>query len=173
MHIDVKELILLHMLEQLRAHGSWGGETHLQKAMYVLGATTQQDTGFPFVLYRHGPYSFDLHDALGYASARCLIDFEVHPPYGPKLRLTELGKEYLRQGEQHIARMTADITSVAQWFGGKGVGELEKLATAIYVRHEDPTASDDELAIKIHQCKPHVSLEEARRALDEGKHFRA
>ena len=56
--------VLLTLLEQLQARGSWCGETHVQKSVYFLQDLLQVPLGFEFVLYKHGPYSFDLNDEI-------------------------------------------------------------------------------------------------------------
>ena len=60
--------ILTELMDRLRADGSWCGETHVQKATYFLQEVLGVQTGFEYILYKHGPYSFDLrgpHRAAG------------------------------------------------------------------------------------------------------------
>lgn len=157
--------MLLAMVQELRGHGSWSGETHLQKAMYFLDKRCNKATGFDFVLYKHGPYSFDLHDTLSLLFAHCLLEHEISPPYGPRIRLTESGQKFLAQHCGHIAEAKPATSHVAAWFGDKGVSALEKLATALWVRQEEPTAADEHLAARITSIKPHINQEEALSAL--------
>ncbi len=56
--------VLLTLLDALKQRGSWCGETHLQKSVYILQELFGVQLGFTFVLYRHGPYSFDLSQAV-------------------------------------------------------------------------------------------------------------
>ena len=56
--------VLLALNEQLRAAGSWAGETHMQKATYFLQHLMGVPLAFDFILYKHGPFSFDLRDEL-------------------------------------------------------------------------------------------------------------
>jgi len=58
--------------------------------------------------------------------------------------------------QQTMARYASAIEFVAEKTGGKNVGNLERLATAIWVTH-----TDDERAKRIHLLKPHVSVEAA------------
>src|SRR6266508_496167 len=57
--------LLTELVEQMRAHDSWCGETHLQKATYFLQELLDVEMDYDFVLYKHGPFSFDLRDELG------------------------------------------------------------------------------------------------------------
>lgn len=156
---------VLAMVQELRSHKSWSGETHLQKAMYFLDKRCGAPTGFDFVLYKHGPYSFDLHDTLSMLFAHCLLEHEISPPYGPRIRLTKTGERFLAQHDDLAAGVKPYIAQVAAWFGSKGVSDLEKLATALWVRQESPTADDADLTERIHDIKPHITTEEARSAL--------
>ena len=54
--------ILLQLIGSLKKYGSWGGETHVQKATYSLQQLKSVPLNFHFVLYKHGPFSFDLRD---------------------------------------------------------------------------------------------------------------
>ena len=57
------------------------------------------------------------------------------------------------------------IQTVANWFGQKGVADLEKLATALWVQTESPAATETALAERLHEIKPHIPVEDARQAL--------
>jgi uncharacterized protein YwgA len=163
--LDRKSALILAMLHRLRSVGSWGGETHLQKAMFFLNDKRNNPKEFEFVLYKHGPYSFDLHEELSSLFAHFLVEHEHVPPYGPRIRLTDSGNRFLEAHEELLADCIKDINAVAQQFGDMGVAELEKLATALWVKREEPNAVEDELAKKIHEIKPHIPVTEALRAV--------
>src|ERR1035441_4963526 len=60
-----QRMAVLTLLDrEMLAKGSWCGETHIQKATYFLQELLGVDLGFEFVLYRHGPFSFELRDEL-------------------------------------------------------------------------------------------------------------
>ena len=125
--------ILTELMNQLRANGSWCGETHVQKATYFLQEVLGIQTGFEYILYKHGPYSFDLTADLTALRADFLMEFNHRSPgYGPGLVPTptsaELRGRYPRTLEAHIPQ----IKFIATTFGAKGVSDLEKLATAAY-----------------------------------------
>ena len=56
--------VLLSLIEQLKDRGSWCGDTHIQKTTYFLQELLKVPLGFEFILYKHGPYSFDLEDEI-------------------------------------------------------------------------------------------------------------
>jgi len=47
-----KASLLVALTEKLRASGSWAGETHIQKAMYILETVLGVPAGFEFILYK-------------------------------------------------------------------------------------------------------------------------
>ena len=58
----------------------WSGETHLQKATYLACWLVDIPFDFDFILYKHGPFSFELRDELGSMRADRLLDREPQPP---------------------------------------------------------------------------------------------
>ncbi|WP_031387077.1 hypothetical protein [Desulfonatronum thiodismutans] len=169
-HSTVK---ILEMIEKLRKNGNWAGETHVQKAMFFLDKKCQVDTGFEFVLYKHGPYSFELHDTLDFLFALCLVEHEIRPPYGPRIKLTKNGKMFLARHDDELAPTKKHIADVASWFGSSGVGELEKLATALWVQSEANGQDFAEMAREVHKIKPHIPFSEAEQAFHKVNAFPA
>ena len=85
-----RDVIVIRVIKALREHGSWCGETHVQKAVYLLQEMAGAQTGFDFILYKHGPFSFDLRDELTALRADELLSLERQPwPYGPRIAPTE------------------------------------------------------------------------------------
>ena len=61
--------LLTRLIAGLREAGSWCGETHIQKAMFFLQELMHVPFEFKFILYRYGPFSFDLRYELTAISA--------------------------------------------------------------------------------------------------------
>ena len=84
--------VLLTLLERLKAHGSWCGETHLQKAIFIIQDIAKSNLGYKFVMYKHGPYSFDLKNELAAMKASDVIEFTFpQEGYGPSIKATKFG----------------------------------------------------------------------------------
>ena len=65
-----------------------------------------------------------------------------------------------------LGRYAAKIDFVCDRFADKGVGELERLATALWVtRREETDGSIGQRAKKLNALKPHVSIDEAKVAI--------
>ncbi len=63
------------------------------------------------------------------------------------------------------SRFRPELDFVARRLGGLGVGALERLATALWVSRELPDSDRAERAKRIHELKPHVTIEAATDAL--------
>jgi uncharacterized protein YwgA len=157
---------MLALVKELRGKGSWAGETHVQKAMFFMNKKFGLPDEFEFVLYKHGPYSFDLHEFLSSLFASCLLEHQINPPYGPRIQLTAAGEAFLAGYNSEMGSRKSAISAVAEWFGGKGVAELEKLATALWVDLEQPKAAASQLAQQVNEIKPHIPVEEALAAVE-------
>jgi hypothetical protein len=163
--------VLLSLTEDLRKEGSWAGETHVQKAAYVLSRVLGVPLEYEFILYKHGPFSFDLRGELSAMRAEGLMAWEVQPfPYGPSLKEGELGPALKRQFSAVAERYGKQIEFVAKKLGRKDVKALERFATAIYVTRDLNTPQPDRAA-KLHELKPHVSIPEAEEAVREADEF--
>lgn len=170
---NVKEMTLaLEMLQALRSHKSWSGETHLQKAMFIFTSQKPNALGSNFVLYKHGPYSFELHEQISTLCMLQLVERQPHPPYGPRLCLTERGEKFLCK---HKDSLESDhiglVNRIAQNIGDKGVNQLEKLATALWFSKQYPNKNRDDLAKDINTVKPHIQLEEALESFSNLDHI--
>lgn len=160
-----KNAIVLSMAGNLKDAGSWCGETHLQKAVYILQGLTQVPLGFDFILYKHGPFSFDLRDALTAMRADYQLRFLIHPiPYGPSLVATDTGKQFQKRLSSVVSKYRKQISFVAEQLGPKSVTDLEKLGTAFYVLKEDDSRSQEQVARRVSELKPHIPRDVAREA---------
>lgn len=159
--------LLTELADTLQNQGSWCGETHIQKSVYFL---QQLKDGVPFdfefVLYKHGPFSFDLRDELTALRADGLLDLRPQPPYGPSLTPTDASKELRKLFPKTLNRYRRQIDFVAKHVGNRNVAELEKLSTALYITLSGKGKQDiDQRAKELSKLKPHISLQEAQEAV--------
>lgn len=163
------DVVILSLIDNLKKKGSWCGETHIQKATYFLQELFDIPLGFEFILYKHGPFSFDLSDELTAMRADRLIRIQSQPrPYGPSLVTSDGSKSIKKHFSSTLKKYDGDIQFIANRFRDRGVAELERLATALYVTVEiNPNGSSDLRSQRITELKPHVNMEEARAAVKE------
>lgn len=166
---ELKEsAILLSLIEHLRACGSWCGETHVQKSTYFLKVLLQVPLSFDFILYKYGPYSFDLSDQLVAMRADSLIRLLPNDPYGPSLAPGEVSEQLKRQFARTLRNLEPHITFVVNHLALKTVSELEAISTALYVHvNEEGGLSTERHATLLRELKPHIQPEASRRAVRE------
>lgn len=162
-----REAVVAALDAKLAARHSWCGETHLQKAVYFLQELLGVPTGFGYILYKFGPFSRDLRGELGAMRADGFLELVPQPaPYGPTLAVTDAAERQLvARWPKTLKRYDANLNFVADKLGGHGVGMLERLATALWVSREMPRANETARAKRINELKPHVSIEDARAAV--------
>lgn len=109
----------------------------------------------------HVPFdSFELRDELSSMRSDRLLKREVQPPpYRPRIRITDRGREL----EERLARTTSRHGSNVDWkadrLGERGVLDLERLATALWVmRQVDPQASTEDRAEALNEVKLPLEL---------------
>lgn len=164
--------VLVALIKSLRSKGSWCGETHIQKAAFFLKTLTGVPIDFDFILYKHGPFSFDLRDELSVMRAYGFLDLEANYPYGPQILNTEMGKSLSARYPKTLGKYERQITFIADRLGDKGVVDLERMATAYYVTLEKPDSDVDTRATEIVTLKPHINAESAKQAVNQIDAFR-
>ena len=148
--------------------GSWCGETHIQKATLFLQDMMGVDSGFEFILYRHGPFSFDLRYELSSMQADSLLELTVRREgYGPTYVPTRFSETYLERFPKTTSRYMRQVEFVADELSEKGVAELEKLATAFFILDREGIIPIGKRAQRLVDLKPHISLSDARSACEQ------
>lgn len=163
-----QEAILVGLIRRLDEQGNWGGETHIQKSAYLMHELLGVPFDLDFILYKHGPFSFELRDELGSMQADGLLEREPQPPpYGPRIMVTERGRELEQRLTQTMSRYAPALDWIAERVGKRGVMELERLATALWVTRQQPDADVRERAHTLRELKQHISPEDATSAIEE------
>ena len=158
--------LITKLVERLRDQESWCGETHVQKAVYFLQHLMDVPLGFSFILYKHGPFSFELRDELTALRADNLLTLEHDPRYSPRIAATRQSKYIQDRFPKTLARYDSRISFVARRLGPKGVVQLERLGTALYVKLEAEKPAVQRVR-RIMTLKPHIAEHEASRAVRE------
>jgi hypothetical protein len=155
--------VLTLLNREMLQKGSWAGETHIQKATFFLQDLMGVELGFDFVLYRHGPFSFDLRDELSSMRGDDLVSLVVrHEGYGPTFVPTEFSEVFLGRFPKTQARYRKQIEFISAELGQMGVADLEKLATAFFLTKRGSNESVENRARELVELKPHISLPDAR-----------
>ena len=160
--------LVTRLIELLREQGSWCGETHIQKSTLFVQDLMQVPLGFDFILYKHGPFSFDLRDKLTGYRADGLIRLEPQWSYGPRITPTDRSKYIQSISSKTLAKYGDRVAFVANKVGAKSVTELERLATAFFLKQRaEADVSVDDRSRQLTELKPHILLESAKAAVEE------
>jgi hypothetical protein len=142
--------------------GSWCGETHIQKATFFLQDLLGVEANFEFILYRHGPFSFELRDELSSMQADELLILAVRREgYGPTYVPTPFSENYLERFPNTTARYIKQVEFVSDELGNKNVAELERLATALFIINREEIYDVEQQAERLVELKPHISSADA------------
>ena len=166
-----KAALLTRLIERLREKGSWCGETHVQKAVYFAQAVAGVDMGYEFVLYRHGPFSFDLRSDLAGLRADGMTELEIEYPYGPRIVTTDQAGYIQGFYSRTLEKTQKEIDFVVDRIGDKGVVDLERLGTGFFLSRSNALkdASEEKIAQRVHDLKRHISPREAMLSLREAR----
>ena len=165
---SVKVALLGDLILRLRNAGNWCGETHVQKTVYFLQTARQLALGYAFVLYKNAPYSFDLKLEMSRLFGRqMLVQVPSNPPYGPRLNVTKIMENYISRRREMIDDHSKHIDCVVQFVGRRGVAELERLSTALYVSVANGDEPVGSRARRMHELKPHISVQSATMAVEQ------
>ena len=148
--------VVVQLVKSMKANEGWSGETHVQKTLFFLQELLNVPCGYQFVLYKHGPYSFDLHDDLGRMLTNQVLRLEPRLPYGPSFGLEEVGNRVIQQKKAIVDQYRKNIHFIASALAKEDVRKLERLGTAFLLKKEFPSADEAALASKIVELKPHV-----------------
>ena len=159
--------VVAHLVKEMRANNGWAGETHIQKTIFFTQELLQVPCGYHFVLYKHGPYSFDLHDDLGSMLTNSILGLELRPPYGPSFGIHDIGNGIILQRSQIVRQYNERCEFIVNTLSTRDVRELERLGTALLLRKENSSVDQATLASKIVECKPHVTINLALDAVQE------
>ena len=156
-----RRILICHLVDGMRQHDSWAGETHIQKCVLFLQNLVGVPMEYEFVLHLHGPFSFELRSELALMRARLQLDVEPHIGYGPSFTLGTRGKLAMKV---RTGYETA-INFVAKEISPGEVRQLERLSTVFFLQQADPSRGDAEVAAEVNRLKPHISVEQAHEAV--------
>jgi uncharacterized protein YwgA len=159
-----KHAFILAVIDALRRHGSWTGKTHVQKALSLLRDSGQVSVPFQFVLYKHGPYSFDVEAELEQMQSYGAVTVEPNAKgYGVVLHPDEMAC-FVRRMASLSEDESRAIENVCAFVGTRNVNELERLATASWIRAQERVTNPADVAKRLHSLKPYISTADAERA---------
>lgn len=166
--------VVASLVEKMQDRHGWCGETHIQKTAYFLKGLMGVPLGYDFIIYKHGPYSFDLRDDLMAMKATRFVKTESRSPYyGPSFRQGELSEVLTGRFPKTLKNYERQIEFIAEELSDKDVRQLERLGTALFITSRESEASIEERARMLKELKPHVPINAAREAVEEVDELKA
>jgi hypothetical protein len=87
------------------------------------------------------PFSFELRDELATMQAKHLLySYSPNPRYGPQLLVTTRGERLEQRFRKTMRRHGPSLDWIAGELGNRGVMDPERLATAMWMTRQSPTA---------------------------------
>ena len=166
---DMRRATISRLVRVMRDTGSWSGETHIQKCVYFMQALLNVQMGYNFVLYKHGPYSFDLREELAAMMSSLELDVESRYPYGPSFVVgpRAVWDVKLSRQEEYAIKFVGENISI------QDIRSLERLSTALLLQIDNPSQTDQEIATQINMIKPHITIPDANLAITKIAQLRA
>ena len=161
---------ILLVAKLLNGAGSWCGETHIQKTYFLLQELNVLPLAKTFVLHHYGPYSFDLREQVVELQVANFLRLSIQAPYGPRLLVSDAGESFLNRNLSSFAPYLKNIENIIRKVGTKGVSELERLSTALFLINRRTSLKDAEkVAEELTKVKPHITHTLAIEAVREAQ----
>ena len=164
-----REDLICHLVNAMGEAGSWVGETQIQKSAMFLQELLNVPLGYQFVLYKHGPFSFDLRSELAEMRAGLRLGVEPHLGYGPSFTLEKWGRVAMERPTEYVD----EIKFVAERISTEASRPVERISTAFFMTNKYPEMSAFEIANNINRLKPHISVNQALLAIKDAELLRA
>ena len=168
-----RKALLNQLIRVLRDANSWTGRTHIQKYAFLVQKLIRHRTGYDFVLYQRGPYSFELDADIRALRSKGYLEIGPMPaPYGPRYSTTSSGDQFAGELGPVSPSLESSLQSLALAISQKDAKEMELLATAYWVRDEDYAEGTEEIE-RLLELKPQFNRSQAKSAFAEVKKLRA
>lgn len=166
-----RSAIVAMLVKECRARNSSCGESMVQESIFFLQKLLNVPLEFDFQLYIYGPFSLELQRHLLSMMADDMItvrSLDYGSTFEPGEQVAYLEKHTANTITEHYDAVDFVITHLA----GRGVKQLERLATALYFTVTSDDVSVEDRAAKTREVKPHISDDEARKAVEEVDRWR-
>lgn len=166
-----RSAIVATLVKEYRARDAFCGETMVQKSVFVLQELLKVPLAFDFQLYIYGPFSFELQRHVTSMMADdmiAVVPVEFGSTFEPAAQVSYLEKHTA----QTIAAYREAVDFVVKHLAGRGVKQLERVATALYFTVATDVLSVDGRAAMICDVKPQITRDEARKAVEEVDRWR-
>jgi len=164
---------VLSVIKSLQKTTEKVNETKIQKTMFFIEEIFPEIDVYEFIMYKYGPFSFDLRDDLGHMVAKKFLRTIDREPYGTQISEDDLSKQLEMQYSENYLKIKPYSDFIAEKIGGKGIHDLEAIGTALFIiQIKDKEIQNITLQNKIKLFdifKPHIDEKIAIDAIEEVK----
>ena len=121
------------------------------------------------MIYKFGPYSFDLAHLIGEIHSYRLVELMLQWGFRPKIKVTRYGEEFYEDVNDLCCKYYKQIEFVTEELGSKNVGELERLATGLHITLDEKVKDKtvENRSRRLNHLKPHIKLNDANIVMGE------
>ena len=152
------------------------GKTATMKVLFMVQDVKGVRAGYDFSIYTYGPYAAAVMEDIDYLTSCGLVScsmYSSHTYIGYELNLLPRGMEVAPHLSKEELNALEDVVNFAR---GKSAKELELYSTIIYIDRffkKNPNSySEDAIAKKVHEIKPHFELHKIMSAYRELKEIK-
>jgi uncharacterized protein YwgA len=167
-----RHALITHLVSAMQDAESWCGRTHIQKTLYTFQTLFHPggELEVPFILYKHGPYSFALDEDLAEMQFYGGLE-RKEQLYGARYKPGQGARALRERFGAGVERWLPHVQFVAQRVARKNVRELEALCTLIFVATDPEECRlyprEEDRIVRVLHLKPHLSDTEVRQAHQE------
>ena len=122
-----------------------------------------------FVIYKFGPYSFDLAHLIGEIHSCRLVELMLQWWFQPKIKVMRYGKDFYEDINELCYKYRKQIEFVKEELGSQNLSEIELLATGLYIisyeKVHDKTVENRSRILN--HLKSHIKLNDASTFIGE------
>lgn len=167
-----KAALFSELLDRILVPNSWAGPVHLQKSIFFLQEMRKVPLGYEFVLYRYGPYSFELQDEIEHIRGVGILKWRFHdsPGYATGLDTTEASRDIRDNLPKLMDQYENDLAFVSENIGPMMSRQLERVSTSFYYMVKG-LESVKEVVHEVLKVKPHIDYGDAVEAVQQVREF--
>lgn len=165
--------LLALLVQKMYKHNLTLGKTALQKLIYLTKVLCNIGVDYDYGLYIYGPYSHELVSDFEYLTAVGVLksEFKHYEKYGGyEIRPGDNISEATNRAKDFIARSDKELEEIIKRFGKMSARELELIATILYLNREEELGKTI-LPERVKSIKPHFSMQEIEKCIDEMKDY--
>ena len=171
--------LITYLAKRLERISPQFGRTVLQKMIYILEEVFDIPCEYQYSLYIYGPYSTELANDLDYIEFLDGVNVRWVPAIGGyNITPGDKCEHVCEKAEVFLDRYKSGINMAINEFGDKNAGELELIATIVYVDHyaktKEQPVSFEKLVDEVEEIKPKFTkeyIEKTVRALSDKRYI--